>query len=216
MYVLLRLWTIGNSACAASANGIRADLDQAASFMHVVRYRPEADAGLVSTTSNSGDDSELADELDVIDQTPVSVYSQQVDDLAPGDTLEALSEVQVETNDHRAAVHSTFVLADGPDDVTGTPLQADNFTEVSPYMASLPIHDSTGVDGARRRQRHQVPEPGDVGGAPADPGHRARRRDRDRSRRGPAGRPAPSPGGQRSAGRVDHRRAQRADGRPDP
>ncbi len=60
MYVLLRLWTIGNSACALHAPGVRADLDQAASFMHVVRYRPEAEAGLVSANSNSGDDSEQA------------------------------------------------------------------------------------------------------------------------------------------------------------
>ena len=44
MYVLLRLWTIGNSACAAFGNGIGADLDQSASFMHVVRYRPEANS----------------------------------------------------------------------------------------------------------------------------------------------------------------------------
>ena len=143
MYVLLRLWTIGNSACAAFGNGIRADLDQAASFMHVVRYRPEADAGLVSSASNSGDDSELAGGLDVVGEDPVSVYSQPVSDLAPGDTLEALSEVQVETSDHRAAVHSTFVLADDPSDTSGTPLQADNLTEVNPYMGKLPIHDST-------------------------------------------------------------------------
>ena len=155
MYVLLRLWTIGNSACAAFGNGIRADLDQAASFMHVVRYRPEPAAGLVSSTSNSGDGSEQADGLDVIGQAPVSVYSQQVDDLAPGDTLEAISEVQVETTDHRAAVHSTLVLADSPSDTSGTPLQADNLTEVNPYMGKLPIHDSTswtvpgGISGSR-------------------------------------------------------------------
>ena len=155
MYVVLRLWTIGNSACAAFGNGIRADLDQAASFMHVVRYRPEPAAGLVSSTSNSGDGSEQADGLDVIGQAPVSVYSQRIDDLAPGDTLEAISEVQVETTDHRAAVHSTLVLADSPSDTSGTPLQADNLTEVNPYMGKLPIHDSTswtvpgGISGSR-------------------------------------------------------------------
>ena len=155
MYVVLRLWTIGNSACAAFGNGIRADLDQAASFMHVVRYRPEPAAGLVSSTSNSGDGSEQTDGLDVIGQAPVSVYSQQIDDLAPGDTLEAISEVQVETTDHRAAVHSTFVLAGSPSDTSGTPLQADNLTEVNPYMGKLPIHDSTswtvpgGISGSR-------------------------------------------------------------------
>ena len=109
----------------------------------MVRYRPEANAGLVSSASNSGDDSELARGLDVIGADHVSVYSQPVSDLAPGDTLEALSEVQVETADHRAAVHSTLVLADDPSDTSGTPLQADNLTEVNPYMGKLPIHDST-------------------------------------------------------------------------
>ena len=109
----------------------------------MVRYRPEANAGLVSSASNSGDDSELGGGLDVIGADHVSVYSQPVSDLAPGDTLEALSEVQVETADHRAAVHSALVLADDPSDTSGTPLQADNLTEVSPYMGKLPIHDST-------------------------------------------------------------------------
>ena len=144
MYVVLRLWTIGNSACAASGNGIRAQLSQPESFMHVARYRPEQQAGLVTKTFNSGDDSEQASQLDVIDASPMSVYSQQVTNLAPGDRLEALAEVEVNTAFHRAAVHSTLLLADSPDATTGTPLQVDNYSEVSPYMASLPIHDATG------------------------------------------------------------------------
>ena len=44
MYVLLRLWTIGNSACALHPEIDTTDLNQALSYMHVVRYRPEQDA----------------------------------------------------------------------------------------------------------------------------------------------------------------------------
>ena len=143
-HVLLRVWSAGNSACEASGNGIRVKLSQAQSFLHVTRYRPEPEAGLVSRTLNSGDDSELASQLDVIDGTPASVYSLEVENLAPGDQLQAFAEVEVNTAYHRAAVHSTFVLTDSPGATTGTPLQVDNFTEVSPFMGSLPIHDATG------------------------------------------------------------------------
>ena len=142
--MLLRVWSAGNSACEASGNGIRVKLSQAQSFLHVTRYRPEPEAGLVSRTLNSGDDSELASQLDVIDGTPASVYSLEVENLAPGDQLQAFAEVEVNTAYHRAAVHSTFVLTDSPGATTGTPLQVDNFTEVSPFMGSLPIHDATG------------------------------------------------------------------------
>ncbi len=155
MYVLLRLWTIGNSACALHAPGVRADLNQALSYMHVVRYRPEQDADLVLSSHNSGDDSERADGLDVITGAPVAVYSQEVNDLAPGDRLEALSELEVATADHRAAVHSRLLLADAPAATTGTPLQPDTLTEVNPYMGRLPIHRAApwtvpaGVSGTR-------------------------------------------------------------------
>ena len=49
---------------------------------------PRRTTGLVSSASNSGDDSELGQGLDVIGADHVSVYSQPVSDLAPGDTLE--------------------------------------------------------------------------------------------------------------------------------
>ena len=47
------------------------------------------------------------------------------------------------------------MLAGSPGATTGTNLQTDNFTEVNPYMGSLPIHDSTawvvpsGISGTR-------------------------------------------------------------------
>ena len=125
-----------------SGNGIRADLDQAASFMHVVRYRPEANAGLVSSASNSGDDSELAGGLDVIGEDHVSVYSQPVSDLAPGDTLGACPRCR--SRRPTTARPFTAPRARGRSvRHSGTPLQADNLTEVNPYMGKLPIHDST-------------------------------------------------------------------------
>jgi hypothetical protein len=143
-YVLLRAWTIGNSACKLYGNGIRAKLDQSKSFLRIARYRPEQQAGLVVQTSNTGDDSELETQLDLATGNPVSVYSQKVEDLLPGDRIEALAEVEAETHNDRAAVHSALVLADSPTATNGTPLQPDNFTEINPWMASLPIHDSTG------------------------------------------------------------------------
>ena len=141
-YVLLRSWTIGNSACKAFGDGIRVKLDQSRSFLRIARYRPEQQAGLVVKTSNAGLGSELATELDLGTGAPVTVYSQRVDDLLPGDRLEALSEVQAETINDRAAVHSELVLADSPTATSGTPLQPENFTEINPWMESLPIHDS--------------------------------------------------------------------------
>jgi hypothetical protein len=143
MYVVLRVWTLGNSACELYGNGIRVQLGQAQSYMHVMRYRPEQTAGLVADTYNSGDSSERTSSLDVVTGLPVSVYSLQLSNLAPGQLIEALGELEVDTSYHRAAVHTTFVLADSPSATTGTNLQTDNFTEVNPYMASLPIHDST-------------------------------------------------------------------------
>jgi hypothetical protein len=144
MYVVLRVWTVGNSACELYGNGIRVQLGQAQSFMHVMRYRPEKQAGLVADTYNSGDNSERASALDVVTGSPVAVYSLQLPKLAPGQLIEALSEMEVDSAYQRAGVHTTFVLADSPGATTGTNLQADHFTEVNPYMASLPIHDSTG------------------------------------------------------------------------
>src|SRR5262249_36317352 len=143
-YVIVRAWTIGNSACQAFGNGIRAKLVQADSFMHVARYRPAQQADLVLRTANSGDGSEQASQLNLGTAAPVSVYSQQVKKLLPGDRIEALSEVQAEPVHDRAAVHSSLVLADSPTATSGTPLQPDHFTELNPYMAALPIHDATG------------------------------------------------------------------------
>jgi hypothetical protein len=144
MYVVLRVWTLGNSACELYGNGIRVQLSPPQSFMHVMRYRPETQARLVADTYNSGDNSERASSLDVLTGQPVSVYSLQLTNLAPGQLLEAVSEMEVDTAFHRAGVHTSFVLADSPTATTGTSLQTDNFTEVSPFMRSLPIHDSTG------------------------------------------------------------------------
>ena len=143
MYVVLRIWTLGNSACELYGNGIRVQLVQAQSFMHVMRYRPEAQASLVSDTYNSGNGSERASGLDVVSGLPVAVFSQELTNLAPGQLIEALSEMEVDSNYHRAQVHSNFVLADSPSATTGTSLGVDHFTELNPYMASLPIHDST-------------------------------------------------------------------------
>ena len=143
MYVALRVWTLGNSACELYGNGIRVQFSQPQSFMHVMRYRPESQARLVADTYNSGDNSERVSSLDVVTGQPVSVYSLQITSLAPGQLVEALSEMEVDTAFHRAGVHTSFVLADSPTATTGTNLQTDNFTEVNPYMGSLPIHDST-------------------------------------------------------------------------
>jgi hypothetical protein len=144
MYVVLRIWSVGNSACDLYGHGIRIQLSQPDSFMHVVRYRQEASAGLVPDTLNSGDDSERASGLDVVAHTPVSVYSVPITDLAPGDRVEALAEVELETTDRRAGIHSSFVLADSPDATSWVPLQVDDETEINPYMQDLPIHAATG------------------------------------------------------------------------
>jgi hypothetical protein len=155
MYVVLRVWTLGNSACDVYGNGIPVQFSQIQSFLHVMRYRPEKQARLAADTYNSGDNSERAGSLDVVTGLPVTVYSVQLPNLAPGELLEALAETEVDTAYHRAGVHTGFVLATSPTATTGTSLQTDNFTEVSPYMASLPIHDSTawivpsGVTGTR-------------------------------------------------------------------
>jgi hypothetical protein len=143
MYVVLRVWTKGNSYCELYGNGIRVQLGQPQSFMHVMRYRPEAQANLVADTYNSGDSSERASALDVVTGQPVAVYSLQLSNLAPGQLLEALTELEVDSGYYRAGVHTTFMLADSPSATTGTSVGPDNFTEVNPYMASLPIHDST-------------------------------------------------------------------------
>jgi hypothetical protein len=155
MYVVLRVWTQGNSACELYGNGIRVKLEQPRSFMQVMRYRPGQQANLVADTYNSGNGSERASQLDVVTGTPVAVFSRRLTKLAPGQLIEALAEMEVDTSYHRAGVHTTFVLAGSASATTGTPLQADNFTEVNPYMASLPIHDATawvvpsGISGTR-------------------------------------------------------------------
>jgi hypothetical protein len=141
-YVLVRAWTIGNSACKLFGDGIRAKLDQSRSYLGISRYRPETQAGLVVKTSDTS--SELAADLDLATGDPVTVYSQKVDDLLPGDQIEALSEVQAEAVHDRAAINSGLVLADSPSATSGTALQPENLTEINPWMASLPIHDSAG------------------------------------------------------------------------
>jgi hypothetical protein len=145
MYVVLRAWTLGNSACALYGNGIRVQLSQPQSFMHVMRYRTEAKPKLVADAYNSGDNSERTSALDSILGTPAVVYSLPLTKLAPGQLIEALGELEVDTAYHRAGVHTTFVLADGPTSTTGTSLDPDHFTEVNPYMASLPINDSAAL-----------------------------------------------------------------------
>jgi hypothetical protein len=155
MYVVLRVWTRGSSACELYGNGIRVQLTQAQSYMHVMRYRTDSQARLVTTAYNSGDNSERAAALNVVTGAPVVVYSVAIPSLAPGQLIEALSEMEVDSAYHRAGVHTTFVLAASPSATTGTNLQADNFTELNPFMANLPIHDSTawvvpsGVTGTR-------------------------------------------------------------------
>ncbi len=144
MYVVLRVWTVGNSACKLYGNGIRIKLSQPESFMHVARHRNEQQATRVTDTVNTGDASEGASALDVAAQTPVSVYSVALSDLAAGDLVEALAEVQVETHDLRASIHSSLILADDPAATTGSTLHIDQHTEVNPYMAELPIHVATG------------------------------------------------------------------------
>jgi hypothetical protein len=155
MYVVLRAWTVGNSACELYGNGIRVQFSQPQSFMHAMRYRTETKAKLVADTYNSGDSSERTNALDSVLGTPAVVYSVPLSKLAPGQLIEALAEVEVDTSYHRAGVHTSFVLADGPSATTGTPLDPDHFTEVNPYMASLPINDSaaltvpSGVSGTK-------------------------------------------------------------------
>jgi hypothetical protein len=139
-YVLLRVWTIGNSACKLFGNGIRAKLDQQRSFLRILRYRPEAAADLV--VNGSGTNSELAGDLDLPTEDRVTVYSQKIANLLPGDRIEALSEVETGTVHDRAAVHSGLIVADSPSGTSGTPIQPENFTEINPWMVSLPIHDS--------------------------------------------------------------------------
>jgi len=174
-YVVLRVWTKGNSACALYGNGIRVQLDQPASFMHVMRYRPEQQANLVVETTNSGDGSELVSQLNTLTGEPATAYSRELTGLAPGDLIEALGEVEVNTSHHRAEVHTSPVLADSPTATTGVGLQVDNFTEVSPYMASLPMHDATGWVVPAGTGSHQylnmvirAPRLGTLGTAPDD------------------------------------------------
>ena len=75
---------------------------------------------------------------------PVSVYSVRLQNLAPGQLIEALAELEVDSSYRRAAVYTRFVLADSSSATTGTELQVDNYTELNPYMLALPIHDAAG------------------------------------------------------------------------
>lgn len=155
MYVVLRAWTLGNSACELYGNGIRVQFSQPQSFMHVMRYRTETKAKVVADTYNSGDSSERTGALDSVLATPAVVYSLPLTKLAPGQLIEALAEMEADTSYHRAGIHTSFVLADGPTATTGIALDPDHFTELNPYMASLPIDDSaaltvpSGVSGTK-------------------------------------------------------------------
>jgi hypothetical protein len=143
MFVVLRVWTQGNSACKLYGNGVRIKLSQPQSFMQVVRHRPEQEAIRVADTTDTGDSSEAASDLDVVAQTPVSVYSVALSDLSAGDMVEALAEVDVQTGSQRAGIHTRLILASGPSSTTGTELQVDHQTEINPYMGELPIHVAT-------------------------------------------------------------------------
>jgi hypothetical protein len=145
MYVVLRVWTLGNSACELYGNGIRVQLSQSQSFMHVMRYRPETQARLVADTYNSGDNSERVSALDAVTGTPAVVYSLPLPNLASGQLIEALAEMEADSTYYRAGIHTSFVLADSPASTTGTTLEPDHFTELNPYMASLPINDSAAM-----------------------------------------------------------------------
>jgi hypothetical protein len=155
MYVVLRVWTLGNSACQLYGNGIRVQLSQPQSFMHVVRSRPESRARLVADNYNSGDNSERVSTLDAVAGTPAVVYSLQLPKLASGQVLEALGEMEADSGYYRAGIHTSFVLGDTPSATTGVSLDPDHFTELNPYMASLPINDSaawtvpSGISGTK-------------------------------------------------------------------
>jgi hypothetical protein len=155
MYIVLRVWTLGNSACELYGNGIRVQLSQPQSFMHVMRYRTETRAKTVVDTYNSGDNSERVNSLDVVAGTPAVVYSLALANLAPGQLVEALGELEADSGYYRAGIHTSFVLADSPSATTGATLNADHFTELNPYMASLPVNDSaaltipSGITGTR-------------------------------------------------------------------
>jgi hypothetical protein len=145
MYVILRVWTTGSSACAVYGNGIRVQLSQPQSFMHVMRYRAETKAKLVADTYDSGDSSERTSSLDAVTGAPAVVYSVPLSKVAAGQLIEALGEMEVDSSYHRAGIHTSFVLANSPSATSGTSLDPDHFTEVNPYMGSLPINDSASL-----------------------------------------------------------------------
>jgi len=155
MYVVLRVWTVGSSACELYGNGIRAQLSQPQSVIHVMRYRTETKAQAVVDLYNSGDNSEMVGGLDAVAGTPAVVYSLPLTNLAPGQLVEALGELEADSTYYRAGIHTSFVLASSPTSTTGMALNPDHFTELNPYMASLPVNDSaavvipSGVSGTR-------------------------------------------------------------------
>jgi hypothetical protein len=155
MYVILRVWTLGNSACELYGNGIRVQFLQPQSFMHVMRYRAETKAKLVADTYNSGDLSERTSSLDAAMGAPVVVYSLPLPKVATGQLIEALGEMEADSSYLRAGIHTSFVLASSPAATSGTALEPDHFTELNPYMGSLPISDSatllvpSGVSGTK-------------------------------------------------------------------
>jgi hypothetical protein len=113
--------------------------------MHVMRYRTETKAKLVADTYNSGDSSERTSSLDAVTGAPAVVYSVPLSKVAAGQLIEALGEMEVDSSYHRAGIHTSFVLANSPSATSGTSLDPDHFTEVNPYMGSLPINDSASL-----------------------------------------------------------------------
>jgi hypothetical protein len=145
MYVLLRAWTVGSSACDVYGNGIRVQLLQPQSFMHVMRYRAETKAKLVADVYDSGDSSERTSLLNASTGDPAVVYSVPLSKVAAGQLIEALGELEVDSSYLRAGIHTSFVLADSPLATWGISLEPDHFTELNPYMGSLPINDSASL-----------------------------------------------------------------------
>jgi hypothetical protein len=145
MYVLLRAWTVGSSACDVYGNGIRVQLLQPQSFMHVMRYRAETKAKLVADVYDSGDSSERTSLLNASTGDPAVVYSVPLSKVAAGQLIEALGELEVDSSYLRAGIHTSFVLADSPLATSGISLEPDHFTELNPYMGSLPINDSASL-----------------------------------------------------------------------
>jgi hypothetical protein len=113
--------------------------------MHVMRYRAETKAKLVADVYDSGDSSERTSLLNASTGDPAVVYSVPLSKVAAGQLIEALGELEVDSSYLRAGIHTSFVLADSPLATSGISLEPDHFTELNPYMGSLPINDSASL-----------------------------------------------------------------------